>query len=135
MSPSGFLIQPIVIVFFHLTFYLLNISEVCDSFLYSVDFTFGFSFHAPVPIPKSDVHSLGGFDSSFLLHLIGVVNFFISFGAVQLLSELLSITLFDCSEVLVMLMEVFASVSTLNIENGLCSRIFVLFDPSVLIWV
>jgi hypothetical protein len=80
---------------------------------------------------------------------LGVVNFFLSFEAGPLLSELLSTTLFDCSEVLVMLMKVFLSASALHIEDELCSLIFVLlvgpttlhltpsynFDRSVLILV
>jgi hypothetical protein len=60
-------------------------------------------------------------------HNLGVVNFFVSFRAMRQLSESLSITLFDCSEVLVMLMAVLiASALALNFKNGLFNRIFLI---------
>jgi hypothetical protein len=83
-------------------------------------------------------------------HNLGAANFFITFRGVRQLSESLSIPLFDCSEVFVMLMALFiASASTLNIENGLCNCIsltFVgmttvhptlpcIFDPSIYIYL
>jgi uncharacterized membrane protein len=113
--------------FFLIQFLQSSGTVLCET---QVDFTFqcGFCvliglFVALNPGEPRNPHQLFSRWIWFIIFItLGLLIFFILFRAVKQPSESLSITLFDCSKVLVMLMAMFIAVaSALNIENGLCN--------------
>jgi hypothetical protein len=110
-------------------------SVVLDSFVGPIDFTFHCGFCVLIGLfvalnlgmsrnPNHNQMFIFSVDLVHHFHNLGLCQFIISFRAVRQLSVSLIITLFDSSEVLVILMAVFIdSTSAFNIENRICNRI------------